>query len=125
MIDKALTGNTCLHAYAGKDGCRGCIAGVLLCGIELDDRSAAQDGMIGGVVLVAIVRMPSVGIICRYHEGFLDSTVETLEAIALREDDALEDACQEGAAGSLLGLTAGLFVIEDGQHLCGLRHLVA
>ena len=42
MIDEALAGHTGFAAQFGKDGSRSGIAGVFLCGVELDDGPAAQ-----------------------------------------------------------------------------------
>ena len=63
VVDEALAGHTGLSAYLGEDGGRDGVAGILLCGIELDDWTAAEHGMVRRVVLLAVVGMPGMGVV--------------------------------------------------------------
>ena len=76
--------------------------------------------MVGGVVLLAVVGMPGVGIIGRNHKGTLDGLVPCFGTTALCEGDALQHHGQERTASTLLGLRARLLVVENGQHLGGI-----
>ena len=83
VVDKALAGHTRLVAQLGKDcRCDG-VAGILLGGIELDDRTTAQHGVVGGVVLLGIVGVEGVGIVGRNHERPLYRLVVSLCGAAL------------------------------------------
>ena len=63
MVDETLARYACFLANACEDGGRNGIARILLGGIELDDWSTSQHRMIGWVIFLRIVRMPSVGIV--------------------------------------------------------------
>lgn len=52
MVDETLAWHTCFLANACEDGGRNGIARILLCGIELDDRTTSQHRMIGWVVFL-------------------------------------------------------------------------
>ena len=73
--------------------------------------------MVRRVVLLAVIRVPSVGIVGRDHEGLLHASMEVLGRAALCQNDALNETCQEGTACPLFRLRACLFVVEDGKHL--------
>ena len=83
MVHETLARYVCLLADTCEDGCRDSIARILLCGIELDDRSASEHGMVRRVVLIAVVRMPGMGIIGRNHKGLLDASMEVLGCVSL------------------------------------------
>jgi hypothetical protein len=56
-----------LHEYGSTHG----IAQVLLAGIVLDYRTTAHNGMVGGVVFLAIIGVPSMSIVGTNHERML------------------------------------------------------
>ena len=60
-----------------------------------------------------------------HHESLLYAAMEVLCCAALSQNDALQEACQERTASTLLRLRARLFVIEDGKHLCYLWRLLS
>ena len=117
VVYKTLAGHTGLLADFHENGSRDGIAGIFLSGVELDDQSSAEYGMIGGIVLLAVVRMPGMGIVCRDHERTLHALIESFLASALSQRNALEHRGEEGAACTLLCLRAGLFIVKDSQHL--------
>ena len=119
MVDKVLARHACLAAYLCEDGCRNGITGIFLRGIELDDRTSAQHGVVGGVVLLAIVGMPGMGIVGRNHEGLFNGSEIVIPVATLRKDEAFEHLGQEGASSSLLGLAACFLIVEDGQDVGG------
>ena len=119
MVDEALARYTCLGTYSGEDGCRGCVRSVLLGSVELDDRSATKHRMIGWVVLLGIVGMPCVSVVCRNHEGTLHGLIVGFLGATLCQGYTTQHVRKEGAACSLFGLRAGLLVVEDAEHLCG------
>ena len=119
VVDETLTGNARLLADFGKNGCAEGIAQVFLLRVVLDDRAAAHHGMVCGVVLLAIIGMPCVGIVCADEEGAFYHAIVVVLRAALRQNDALHQAREEGAGCALLGFAAHFFVVEDGEHLCG------
>ena len=56
-------------------------------------------------------------VIGRHHESLLDATMEVLCCATLSQNDAVNQACKERTASTLLRLRARLFVVEDGKHL--------
>lgn len=124
VVDETLEGNTGTTADLGKDGSAIGIGGVLLSRIDLDDRTATETRMVGRIHLLTIVGMPGVSVVGADHETLLDHAIEVIawvggetEGAMLGNDETLEHLRQEGRGCALLGATASLFVVEDGQHL--------
>ena len=50
------------------DGCAISIGSVLLCSVDLDDRTATEYRMVGRIHLLSVVRMPGMCIVCADHK---------------------------------------------------------
>ena len=58
------------------------------------------------------------GIVCRYHKGFLYAAVEVFQRTALFANDTLKHLAKEGTARALFGLATGLFIVKYCQYTC-------
>ena len=104
MVNEALARNTGFAADLCADRSRDCITGILLSGIELDDRTASEHGMICRVELLCVVGMQCMGVVGRDHEGTFYGLTECLVASSLGNGNTVQDGCEERASSSLLGL---------------------
>lgn len=90
MIYETLTRNARFLAKTCKYSSRNSVRSILLCSVELDNRSAAEHRMVSRVVFLRIVRMPSVSVVSRNHESTLHCLIISLLSIALSKSDALQ-----------------------------------
>ena len=63
MVYETLAWYTRLVAYLCEHGSRYGVACIFLCGVELDDRTASKQRVVGRVIFFAIVGMPGMGVV--------------------------------------------------------------